>query len=124
MSNAISAQHPAVVLRSSYRLVQTLLAAATIAVVGLTVAVVLLALNSSNSTTATAAPAIRPAVATQPAVRPNPDQQGATASPAIRPAVATQPAVRPNPDQQAATASPRTVRSPRTNTANSYPGHF
>jgi hypothetical protein len=54
MSPAVSAQHPAVVLRSSYRLVQALLAIAAMAVVGLTVAVVFLAINSGGCTTASA----------------------------------------------------------------------
>jgi hypothetical protein len=52
MSNAVSAQHPAVVLRSTYLHLRALLAIAAIAIVGLTVAVVVLAVNS-GSTTAT-----------------------------------------------------------------------
>jgi hypothetical protein len=53
MSNAISAQHPAVVPRSSHQLLRALLAAASIAIVGLTIAVVVLA--TSNTTTITPA---------------------------------------------------------------------
>lgn len=47
MEQAIPRQHPAVVRRSRYTLVRALLAAATIAVVALTVAVVMLA-NDGN----------------------------------------------------------------------------
>jgi thioredoxin-like negative regulator of GroEL len=43
MGKAIPSQHPAVVLRSQYKLVRALLAVAMIAVVGLTAAVVILA---------------------------------------------------------------------------------
>jgi hypothetical protein len=50
MSDAISPQHPAVVLRSHYALVRALLAVAMVAVVGLTVAVVILATTDSTST--------------------------------------------------------------------------
>lgn len=77
MSNTISAaQHPAVVLRSSYRLVRALLTVATIAIVGLTVAVVVLAINNGGSTTARAAAQAKPATATaQPVVQPNADEQ-------------------------------------------------
>ena len=83
MSNTISAQHPAVVLRSSYRLVRTLLAIATIAIVGLTVAVVVLAINNnSRGTTVSAAARTNPqAITSNPVVRPNPDEQGLTAAP-------------------------------------------
>jgi hypothetical protein len=45
MGKAIPAQHPAVVLRSNYRHLRTLLAIAMIAVVGLTTAVVILSTN-------------------------------------------------------------------------------
>ena len=53
MSNTVQAQHPAVILRSSYQHLRALLAIAVIAIVGLTVAVVVLALNNSGTTTAT-----------------------------------------------------------------------
>jgi hypothetical protein len=43
MGKAVASQHPAVVLRSQYRLVRALLAVAMIAVVGLSIAVVILA---------------------------------------------------------------------------------
>ena len=55
MGQAIPAQHPAVVLRSRYTQLRTLLAIAMIAVAGLTVAVVILASEHGNRTTATAA---------------------------------------------------------------------
>jgi hypothetical protein len=55
MANAIPAQHPAVVLRSHYRQLRTLLAIAMIAVVGLTAAVVILATNDDRDTGAVSA---------------------------------------------------------------------
>jgi hypothetical protein len=51
MGNAIPSQHPAVVLRSHYTLVRALLAVAMIAVVGLTIAVVMLANESDEVST-------------------------------------------------------------------------
>src|SRR5918996_4427123 len=57
MGQAIPAQHPAVVLRSRYTQLRTLLAVAMIAVVGLTVAVVILAGEHGSRTTATSAAA-------------------------------------------------------------------
>jgi hypothetical protein len=51
MNNPVQAQHPAVVLRSSYQHLRALLAIAAIAIVGLTVTVVVLALNSGANTT-------------------------------------------------------------------------
>ena len=61
MGNAIPSQHPAVVLRSHYTLVRALLAVAMIAVVGLTIAVVILAnesdeVSTSAGSTSVAAP--------------------------------------------------------------------
>jgi hypothetical protein len=50
MGQAISTQHPAVVLRSRYRHLRALLAVAMIAVVGLTVAVVILAIDNDSGT--------------------------------------------------------------------------
>jgi hypothetical protein len=50
MGKAISTQHPAVVLRSQYRLLRSLLAVAMIAVVGLTAAVVILATDDESTT--------------------------------------------------------------------------
>ncbi|MGN6170482.1 MAG: hypothetical protein ACTHQQ_20270 [Solirubrobacteraceae bacterium] len=50
MSHTVPAQHPAVVLRSNYVLVQSLLAIATIAIVGLTIAVVVLAIGTGTGT--------------------------------------------------------------------------
>jgi hypothetical protein len=50
MGQAISTQHPAVVLRSRYRQLRALLAVAMIAVVGLTLAVVILALDNDTGT--------------------------------------------------------------------------
>jgi hypothetical protein len=59
MSQAVPAQHPAVVLRSHNRQLRALLAIAMIAVVGLTVAVVILAdddLTDTRSATPLSAP--------------------------------------------------------------------
>jgi len=61
MSQAISTQHPAVVLRSRYQQLRALLAVAMIAVVGLTAAVVILAIqNDGNTIVHTATPANAP----------------------------------------------------------------
>ena len=67
MSQAISTKHPAVVLRSHYVQLRALLAIAMIAVVGLTVAVVILATNDDDggaTSTRSAAPVIAPAQTT------------------------------------------------------------
>jgi hypothetical protein len=55
MSQAVPSQHPAVVLRSHFNLLRALLAVALIAVIGLTVAVVILA-DGDQSATSSAAP--------------------------------------------------------------------
>ena len=52
MGKAIPAQHPAVVLRSHFNALRALLAAALIAVVGLSAAVVILATNDERDTSA------------------------------------------------------------------------
>jgi hypothetical protein len=84
MSQTISSQHPAVVLRSNYRLVRSLLAIATLAIVALTVAVVVLAINNATgSTTSAASRATRATVQSQPTVQPNPDEQGVAVSPSL-----------------------------------------
>jgi hypothetical protein len=57
MGEAISKQHPAVVLRSHYNHVRVLLAIAMIAVVGLAVAVVLVARDDGGTGTVVSAPA-------------------------------------------------------------------
>jgi hypothetical protein len=61
VSNQIAPQHPAVVLRSHYMHLRALLAVAMTAVVGLTVAVVILAINNGSSSLSSAAPVSRPA---------------------------------------------------------------
>jgi hypothetical protein len=79
MSNTLPAQHPAVVLRSTYRQVRALLAIATIAIVGLTIAVIVLAIHSgTNASITPAAHATRAAISSTPVVQPNPDEQGST----------------------------------------------
>jgi hypothetical protein len=67
MGKAIPAQHPAVVLRSHYRHLRALLAVALIAVVGLTVALVILATDRDQvSVTSSASPAAAPLPQQQP----------------------------------------------------------
>jgi hypothetical protein len=53
MGNSIPAQHPAVVLRSRYRQLRSLLAVMVVAVVGLSTTVVVLSLDDETTTTAT-----------------------------------------------------------------------
>ena len=53
MSNSIPAQHPAVVLRSQYRQLRSLLAVMVVAVVGLSTTVVVLTVDDQTATTAT-----------------------------------------------------------------------
>ena len=53
MSNSIPAQHPAVVLRSHYRQLRSLLAVLVVAVVGLSTTVVILSVDDQTATTAT-----------------------------------------------------------------------
>jgi hypothetical protein len=60
MGKAVPAQHPAVVLRSHYRQLRALLAVALIAVVGLTVAVVILATDSDQISGASTATPVEP----------------------------------------------------------------
>jgi hypothetical protein len=55
MGNAIPARHPAVVLRSQFKQLRALLAIAMVAVVGLTVAVVILANDDSDNSAIPAA---------------------------------------------------------------------
>jgi hypothetical protein len=57
MEKAISTQHPAVVLRSHFRIVRALLIVALIAVAGLTAAVVIVANDDDVAGTSSASPA-------------------------------------------------------------------
>jgi hypothetical protein len=59
MGKAIPAQHPAVVLRSRFQLVRALLVAATIAVVGLAIAVVIVASDTNQVTKSGAASSVQ-----------------------------------------------------------------
>jgi hypothetical protein len=61
VSQTVPAQHPAVVLRSTYRQLRALLAIAMIAVVGLSVTVVILATDDRAGGARFAAPAAIPA---------------------------------------------------------------
>jgi hypothetical protein len=80
MSHTLSTQDAGVVLRSRHPRLRALLAIAMIALVSLTIAVVVLAINDSSNTI-TAAHANRQAISANPVVQPNPDEQGLTASP-------------------------------------------
>jgi hypothetical protein len=62
MGTAIPKQHPAVVLRSQFNLVRGLLAVAMVALVGLTIAVVILANDSEDVVTTRAGEAAAPVV--------------------------------------------------------------
>lgn len=64
MANTVQVQHPAVVLRSSYQLMRALLLIATIAIVGLTIAVLALALNNGVTKTGSARAHANPTVIT------------------------------------------------------------
>ena len=68
MSQAVSAQHPAVVLRSSYLHLRTLFAIAAVAIVCLTAAVVVLAVNTGSTTAS-------PATRVSSAIRANPSAE-------------------------------------------------
>jgi hypothetical protein len=86
MSQAIPKQHPAVILRSHYTQLRTLLAIAMIAVVGLTVAVVVLATNDDGGTSASSArplsaPAQAPAVQRFDSGRPDEGTRGPFVTP-------------------------------------------
>jgi hypothetical protein len=63
MAQTVPSQHPAVVLRSHYRHLRTLLAIAMIALVGMTVAVVILATDDGAPGTRSASPVSAPAKA-------------------------------------------------------------
>ena len=59
MGQAVPGQHPAVVLRSHYTHLRALLAIAMIAVIGLSIAVVILAANDGSSRGTTPATTVR-----------------------------------------------------------------
>jgi hypothetical protein len=61
MSNTVPPQHPAVVLRSHYRHLRSLLAVAVVAVVGLSGTVVVLALDEEGSGTSSVSSIQQPA---------------------------------------------------------------
>jgi hypothetical protein len=83
MSHTVPSQHPAVVLRSSYQHLRVLLAIAVAVILGLTVAVVVLATSSNRVTLAGAA--------TQPASQANPSAEtGAKLDHSGRAATATE----------------------------------
>jgi hypothetical protein len=95
MSQAISPQHPAVVLRSRYQQLRALLAVAMIAVVGLTAAVVVLATNDDGATSQSSTQP--PSAATQSApgqgYRGGP-KEGSADVPAVQPRLTPEQALR------------------------------
>jgi hypothetical protein len=125
MSHTVPTQHPPVVLRSTHQRLRALLAIATIAIVGLTVAVVVLAINNGGSTTAS------PATRVTSAIRANPSAEigaklnhrglqpslprATTSATRVQPSAA----VGPNPDQLQPPAS-----VPQPGPTSNYPGHF
>lgn len=70
MSNTVQAQHPAVVLRSSYQHLRAVLAIAAIAIIGLTVAVVVLATSNRQVTTRSATRVVPSAISTSASAEP------------------------------------------------------
>jgi hypothetical protein len=69
MGKAVPAQHPAVVLRSHYKLVRALLAVAMVAVVGLAAAVVIVAGDSDEVTSTSSAGPHQARIAQPPSTR-------------------------------------------------------
>jgi hypothetical protein len=84
MGQPIPAQHPSVVLRSHFKLVRTLLVIAMAAVIALTVAVVILANDDNELSTASKATPVQQQPQTQPGVRYDggPEEGTAAVSPA------------------------------------------
>jgi hypothetical protein len=98
MGQAIPRQHPAVVLRSHYRQLKALLAIMLVAVVGLSVAVAILATNDDGTTTSTSSAlasefrtSYQPAQPSLQSTRPQggPEESGVAAAIAPKPNVAT-----------------------------------
>ena len=86
MSDVIPSQHPAVVLRSHYQHLRWLLGVMVIAVVGLTAAVVILAVNNDSATSApssSAASVAIPAAAAGSQVGATLDHRGLQATPGL-----------------------------------------
>jgi hypothetical protein len=83
MSQSVSDQHPAVVLRSHYNHMRALLAAATVALVVLAITVAILALDSNGapSSTAGAQQATSPATSTGAYSHPDESTRGPFAAP-------------------------------------------
>jgi hypothetical protein len=90
MAQAVPSQHPAVVLRSHYVHLRALLAVAMVAVVGLTVAVVILATHDEAAGTASIATPVNQA-ASEPAQRADggPEESNVAAAVGTEPTVAS-----------------------------------
>jgi hypothetical protein len=88
MNQTVPTQHPAVVLRSHYRHLRSLLVIAMVAVVGLAAATVILALDDGNSSGTTSAADISNSLRGSSSFEARPDESGVAASIAESPAVA------------------------------------
>ena len=124
MSQAISTQHPAVVLRSRYQQLRALLAVAMIAVVGLTVAVVILAIENDSGT-----PVVSATQVSTPSPASAARSDGGPEESTLAATVGTQPAAtRPDESKIAAaigsTDAPTTTGGPdESNVARAISGH-
>jgi hypothetical protein len=88
MSQTVPTQHPAVVLRSHYRHLRSLLLIAMVAVVGLAAATVILALDDENTSGTTSAADISNSLRGSSTFEARPDESGVAAAIAEPPAVA------------------------------------
>jgi hypothetical protein len=129
MTNPVPAQHPAVVLRSSYQHLRALLTIAGIAIVGLTVAVAVLAIRTVPGTSVSrvvriSPPALR--VSPTPAITANPDElvpQPST-SQSTSPTPAITPAITPNPDEMVPQATAAQPTTPAVRPIRKYLGRY
>jgi hypothetical protein len=127
MGQAIPTQHPAVVLRSHFNQLRALLAVAMIALVGLTVAVVILATNDREPTDASSATAVT--APPQAGIRYDGGPEEGTAAITRRSAPATfdansikqPPGVRYDGGPEEGTAAPSPAQ-PRVTSERSFPG--
>jgi hypothetical protein len=115
MSHTVPSQHPAVVLRSNYQHLRALLAIAIAVILGLTIAVVVLATSNSSIRSSVASPATPSAIQANPSA-----ETGAKLDHSGRNTAVPQATVQPNPDQQGVAVSPTPLGS---NSSYYYPGH-
>lgn len=88
MNQTVPTQHPAVVLRSHYRHLRSLLMIAMVAVVGLAAATVILALDDDGTTGSTSAADLSSSLRGSSSFEARPDESGVAAAIADPPAVA------------------------------------